>query len=111
MCFPLYRLIKCSAQQTEFSLAVLQAKGDGMGGVVPHNILFVQNLPPDASASMINMLFTQFLGFREVRLVDARPGIAFVEYESEPQATQAMSGLQNFQVDPQHVISITYAKR
>ncbi len=82
-----------------------------MAGMVPHNILFVQNLPPDASASMINMLFTQFLGFREVRLVDARPGIAFVEYESEPQATQAMSGLQNFQVDPQHVISITYAKR
>ena len=62
----------------EWSLALLQAKGDAMAGMVPHNILFVQNLPPDASASMINMLFTQFLGFREVRLVDARPGICGV---------------------------------
>lgn len=31
------------------------------------------------------MLFKQFAGFKEVRLVDARPGIAFVEYDNDMQ--------------------------
>ena len=34
---------------------------------------------------MLSMLFKQFAGFKEVRLVDARPGIAFVEYDNDMQ--------------------------
>ncbi len=45
----------------------------------PNKILFVQNLPENSNEAMLGMLFQQFPGFREVRMVEARPGIAFVE--------------------------------
>lgn len=77
----------------------------------PNKILFVQNLPEATNAAMLTMLFQQFPGFREVRMVEARPGIAFVEFESDHQATVAMSGLQSFKIDPSHAMQITYAKQ
>jgi hypothetical protein len=43
-------------------------------------------------------------------MVAARPGIAFVEFESEPQAAQAMS-MNGYSVKGTHAISVTYAKR
>lgn len=46
----------------------------------------------------------------ETRLVPAKPGIAFVEYEDESQATAAMAGLQNFKLDDEHFMAIAYAK-
>lgn len=51
-----------------------------------NKILFVQNLPDTTTAQMLSMLFQQFPGYQEVRLVDGRPGIAFVEYENDMQA-------------------------
>ena len=54
---------------------------------VPANkILFIQNLPETTTTQMLSMLFQQFPGYSEVRLVDGRPGIAFVEYENDMQA-------------------------
>lgn len=82
---------------------------DGVAG--PNRILFVQDLPRETNASMVNMLFQQFVGFKEVRMVDARPGIAFVEYETEGQATTAMNGLQDFKITPTNAIKISYAKQ
>ena len=52
---------------------------------LPNKILFVENLPDASTTEMLSMLFKQFTGFREARLVAARPGIAFVEYENEGQ--------------------------
>lgn len=49
------------------------------GAAPPNKILFVQNLPENSTEAMLAMLFQQFPGFREVRMVEARPGIAFVE--------------------------------
>ena len=51
----------------------------------PNKILFVQNLPEASTSQMLSMLFQQFPGYKEVRLVEGRPGIAFVEYENEMQ--------------------------
>jgi U2 small nuclear ribonucleoprotein B'' len=55
--------------------------GGGASGMAnaPNKILFVQNLPENSNEAMLGMLFQQFPGFREVRMVEARPGIAFVE--------------------------------
>ena len=57
----------------------------------PNKILFVQNLPEASTAQMLSMLFQQFPGYLEVRLVDGRPGIAFVEYGNDMQASQPHS--------------------
>ncbi|KAL6968536.1 hypothetical protein U1Q18_034339 [Sarracenia purpurea var. burkii] len=77
----------------------------------PNNILFVQNLPHQTSQMMLQMLFCQYQGFKEVRMVEAKPGIAFVEYENEMQSTVAMQGLQGFKMSPENPMLITYAKK
>ncbi|XP_021571130.1 U2 small nuclear ribonucleoprotein B''-like [Carlito syrichta] len=48
----------------------------------PNYILFLNNLPEETNAMMLSMLFNQFPGFKEVRLVPRRYGIAFVEFEN-----------------------------
>ncbi|KVI03045.1 Nucleotide-binding, alpha-beta plait [Cynara cardunculus var. scolymus] len=49
----------------------------------PNNILFIQNLPHQTSSMMLQMLFRQHQGFKEVRMVAAKLGIAFIEYGDE----------------------------
>lgn len=49
--------------------------------------------------------------FVEVRMVEAKPGIAFVEFESELQSGVALSGLAGFQITPTHTMQVTYAKQ
>jgi len=46
---------------------------------------------PEAGVD-IEGIFARFEGFREVRLVPGRKGIAFVEYESETGAISAKEG-------------------
>lgn len=77
----------------------------------PNNILFVQNLPHQTTPMMLQMLFCQYPGFKEVRMIEAKPGIAFVEYENEMQSTVSMQGLQGFKITPENPMMITYAKK
>lgn len=63
------------------------------------------------TAQMLSMLFQQFPGFKEVRMVEAKPGIAFVEFETETQASVALSGLQGFKINPTHSMTLSYAKK
>lgn len=77
----------------------------------PNNILFVQNLPHQTTPMMLQMLFCQYPGFKEVRMVETKPGIAFVEYENEIQSTVAMQALQGFKITAENPMLITYAKK
>jgi U1 small nuclear ribonucleoprotein A len=76
---------------------------------LPHKILFVQGLGEKVEPGVLQALFSQFPGFREVRTVEAK-GIAFVDYDSEPLAGAALAGLQGFKLDGEP-ITVTYAKR
>eukprot|EP00300_Choanocystis_sp_HF-7_P029083 c3541_g1_i1.p1 GENE.c3541_g1_i1~~c3541_g1_i1.p1 ORF type:complete len:239 (+),score=53.25 c3541_g1_i1:52-717(+) len=78
--------------------------------IVPTNVLFLENLPPQCNEMMLSMLFNQFPGYSEARLAPSKPGIAFVEFESEPQATVAMNGLQGFKITDEHFMKISYRK-
>ncbi|EPS69668.1 hypothetical protein M569_05098 [Genlisea aurea] len=86
-------------------------RGGSDGPAPPNNILFVQNLPHQTTSMMLQMLFSQCQGFKEVRMVEAKPGIAFIEYENEMQSTVAMQGLQGFKITDDHPMLITYAKK
>lgn len=77
----------------------------------PHHILFLTLLPEETSQSMLQMLFNQFPGFKEVRLVPGRHDIAFVEFENEFQASSAKEALQGFKLTPTSSIKITFAKK
>ena len=79
-------------------------------GNPPNKLLLVEGLPPAASAQMLELVCKQFLGLVEVRMVEAKPGLAFVEYDTEPSATQAMTGLQGFTISAGHNLRISYAK-
>ena len=75
--------------------AGLKSSNPAAGAVVPdeylppNKILFVQNLPEDYDVDGLTQIFGRFEGFREVRLVPTRKGIAFVEYEAEAGAISA----------------------
>lgn len=76
----------------------------------PNNILFLTNLP-ETTEVQIQVLFAQFPGFKEVRLVPGRYDIAFVEFENEYQAGTAKDSLQGFKINPTNAMKITYAKK
>lgn len=68
--------------------------------------------PAEATtSSMLSMLFQQFPGFVETRMIEAKPGIAFVEFESSAKSAVALGGLQGFKINPTHSMTLTYAKK
>jgi len=77
----------------------------------PNKLLFVQNLPPETTEMMLAMLFRQYPGFVEVRLVPGKTDIAFVEFGDESQASVAKEGLNGFKIVPDQATHISYAKR
>eukprot|EP00930_Biecheleria_cincta_P103508 TRINITY_DN954_c0_g1_i1.p1 TRINITY_DN954_c0_g1~~TRINITY_DN954_c0_g1_i1.p1 ORF type:complete len:259 (-),score=60.04 TRINITY_DN954_c0_g1_i1:25-801(-) len=76
----------------------------------PNKTLFVENLPGEATDTMLSMLFRQYPGFQEVRLIAGR-GVAFVDYQNEYQAGMAMQGLQGFAMTPEVKLILTYARK
>lgn len=61
---------------------------------VPLNAtLFVSNLPTETTREALEALFLQFPGYRDVRLVPGREGIAFVDFDHESGAASAKGKL------------------
>ena len=81
------------------------------GGEDPNKTLFVTQLPKEVNEMMLTMLFKQFRGFVEARLVPGKSGLAFVEFEDENSAGTAMNGLQGFKMTATNTIKIQYAKK
>uniref|UniRef100_H2MYS1 Small nuclear ribonucleoprotein polypeptide B2 n=1 Tax=Oryzias latipes TaxID=8090 RepID=H2MYS1_ORYLA len=77
----------------------------------PNHILFLNNLPEETNEMMLSMLFNQFPGFKEVRLVPGKHDIAFVEFESDTQAGVAKDALQGFRITATCAMKITFAKK
>lgn len=86
--------------------AAAGAKDEGQ----PSNVLFVENLPPEVNEMMLTMLFRQYPGFQEARLIKGR-NVAFIEYADELQAGIAKHGLQGFMVTPDMALKIAFAKQ
>lgn len=59
---------------------------------------------------MLTQEFEKFPGFFEVRLVPGRAGIAFVEYETDPMAVAAKTGLASLKFDDK-LVKMTYARK
>ncbi|KAI9009188.1 hypothetical protein DFJ74DRAFT_611284 [Hyaloraphidium curvatum] len=76
----------------------------------PNRILFVSNLPAEITDEMLSLLFQQYPGFKEVRLVPGKTDIAFVEFETEVNATTARDVLDGFKLTPRDRMNVTFAK-
>lgn len=77
----------------------------------PNKILFVENLPETFTSMMLAVLFQQYDGYVEARLIQGKAGIAFVEYGDDVQAGNAKDTLQGFKVTPTNAMKISYAKK
>jgi len=78
---------------------------------IPNRILFVENFPPETTPVALTLLFKQYLGFKDCRMIDGKPGIAFVEFNDQYQGGKAKDALQNFKITEQHKMKISYAKQ
>lgn len=104
-----------SMPDTAASMAARARGPAALGGpaiaAAPHETLFLQSLPDDVTDMALQMLFQQYPGFKQVRLVPGRKGIAFVDFESPAQSEAALQGLQGFKLSEDHLMQITFAKR
>lgn len=78
---------------------------------VPHKILFAQALPDDCTDQMLTMLFQQYPGFVEVRMVPGKKGIAFIEFQDVVPASMALQQLNGFKLADGEVLHLTYGKQ
>ena len=78
----------------------------------PNKILFVQNLPEEYEIEALTSIFGRFEGFREVRMVPGRRGIAFVEYDAETGAISAKENTAGMALgDGGQIIKVTYQRQ
>ena len=70
----------------------------------------MRDLPDTYSKIEISELFSEFPGFKEVRTVPSRKGIAFVEYEDEEGAIAAKEATTGMVVG-EKAIRVTYQKK
>lgn len=75
----------------------------------PSKILFLQNMPDDYDRTSIAAVFGRYPGFKEVRMVPGRTGIAFVEYEDEGAAISAKEQATGIELGGK-VVKVTYRK-
>lgn len=109
---------KLEIKKREKSAANGNSSGGSRGGAQmevqdqePNNILFLTNLPEETNEAMLTLLFNQFPGFKEVRLIPGRSDIAFVEFENEYLSSTAKEALNGFNLSPTHKMRITFAKK
>ena len=98
--------------------AGLKSTGAGPAAVVPdeylppNRILFVQNLPDGFDRDELTDIFGRFEGFREVRMVPGRSGIAFVEYEAEAGAITAKENTAGMPLkEGEKMMKVTYQRQ
>lgn len=83
------------------------------GGATPAEgkfSLFVENLPEKASKASLEILFSQYRGYADTRLVEGR-GVAFVDFTTQPLAEVALQGLQGFKLTPRNPLRISHVDR
>lgn len=76
----------------------------------PNKILFLQNVPDGYDVEGLTAIFGRYDGFREIRLVPGRRGIAFVEYETEQGAIIAKNKTAGMMLKDM-VLQVTYQRQ
>jgi len=77
----------------------------------PNHVLFIAGIPEDCSVEQLASLFVQFPGYKDTRLAAGQERVAFVEFETEDQATIALQGMQGFRISETSQLIIVYAKK
>jgi len=70
----------------------------------PNKMLFLSNLPKDASSEDMQRLFCGFNGFMGVNLIENKPGIGFAEFDDEYNSTTAQRSLNGIGIRGQNIV-------
>lgn len=77
----------------------------------PNKTLFIRDIPDSYDEDSLSRIFSRFEGFKDLRTVPGRKGIAFVEYESEAGAISAKEATAGMQLgDEGQSIRVTYQR-
>ncbi|TKR83272.1 hypothetical protein L596_016893 [Steinernema carpocapsae] len=76
-----------------------------------NKILYCSNLTSGTGKNNLQILFSQFPGLQDIRLVPGRSDIAFVEFENETLASTAKEGLNSFKVSPDQPMKVDFANK
>lgn len=72
--------------------------------------LFVENLPEKVTKASLEILFSQYRGYADTRLVEGR-GVAFIDFTAQAHAEVALQGLQGFKVTPKNPLRISHVDK
>jgi RNA recognition motif-containing protein len=75
----------------------------------PSSLLVAKNLPTECNDMMLAMLFRQYSGYKEVKLVGG--GVATIEFGTENEATSALKGLNGFKLTTSATLDLNYGER
>jgi hypothetical protein len=116
--------------------SVISAQTTLVGTTVPmttevksNSTLFVSNLPNETTQEALEVLFRQFSGYLNVRLVPGREEIAFIDFDNDTGAASAkgnksfpspsinflslfsLDALNGFQISATNAIAVSFAKK
>jgi len=95
-----------------------QSAGDpgdvgGPGGIrasaAPSSLLLAKNLPAECQVMMLRMLFKQYSGYKEVKLLGG--GMGTIEFGTENEATSALKALNGFKLTSSASLDLTYGEQ
>lgn len=76
----------------------------------PNKTLVLRDLPEDYTQQILSTIFSRYQGFKEVRMVPGRAGLAFAEYEMEDGAAMAKAEMHGKELSGQ-VIKVTFQRQ
>jgi RNA recognition motif-containing protein len=94
--------------QTQDITVVTEEKEEEEGSSPPSKYLLADGLPPEVNTLMLEMLFRQYAGFKEVRM--PRQGLFFIEFDDDSQAAVAKQGLNGFLITATQKLKLAYGK-
>jgi len=102
------RAAKRKMEETEEGCAKKSARTaeSNQGSDTPSPVLLAKELPDEVTSVMLEMLFRQYGGYKEVKMVDK--GTATIEFGNETEATTALKGLNGFKLTTSATLDLTY---
>lgn len=82
----------------------------GVAPVVPHSVLFAEQLPQETTQESLSALFAPFPGFQAVRMIPGR-ACAFIDFGTDAEATAALNGLKGAKLAGDQPLKLSYARK
>jgi RNA recognition motif-containing protein len=93
---------------TTTDFEVTKKSGGIQASSTPSSLLVAKNLPAECNDMMLAMLFRQYSGYKEVKLLG--DGLATIEFSTENEATSALNVLNGFKISTSATLDLKYGE-